>query len=203
MVLILKSLAIIFAAMVFGAVAMAQDECKVSCAGSYSVKVDLDSKCMCIAGGKCFLINIGADGPRMTTQGPGKLCEAPGTLYQTKTETSTAFDNDAIGMGIPENMSTGKWIHKTADCERGGQNATAGCIAVPCENWPAIKEQLKLGGTLSVCGGNAPLSRNISEASAIQKATPYGSAGSGDFYRYLQNNYNGSSNNGSSDGGNK
>jgi hypothetical protein len=132
-------------------------ECKASCNGNGAVQVDLEQKCMCINKDNCFKVNIGNDGPSMTTQGHGKLGKAEGAKYSTLPNTSSDYDKDAIDMGIPENTAVGKWIHKTQGCGPGGNNATLGCIAVPCEHWKDVKEQM--GKDLDVCGGDAPMSR--------------------------------------------
>lgn len=140
------------------ATAYAWADCRTSCSGDGEVQVDLAAKCMCIGKDSCFEVNIGKDGPKMTTQGHGKIGDARGDTYSTKSTSSTGYDRDALDTGIPENTEVGKWIHKTSACGPGGQNATAGCIAVPCEHWPEVKAQK--GKTLDVCGGNAPMSRN-------------------------------------------
>lgn len=132
-------------------------ECRASCNGNGAVQVDLEQKCMCINKDNCFKVNIGSEGPSMTTQGHGKLGEAKGEKYHTLPNASSGYDEDAIDTGIPENTAVGKWIHKTQGCGPGGNNATKGCIAVPCEHWKDVKEQM--GKDLDVCGGNAPMSR--------------------------------------------
>lgn len=135
--------------------AIASAECSMSanCGFNVAVSVDLNSKCMCVKG-NCFLINIGKNGPSMTTGGSGQLKEAKGAKYQTKPGPgSTSYDNDAISTGIPGNDNVGKWIHKTQGCSPGGSNATKGCIAVPCDKWPEVKQQM--GQPLMICGGSS------------------------------------------------
>lgn len=138
-------------------------ECRASCNGEGAVQVDLEQKCMCIDKTNCFKVSIGKDGPKMTTQGHGKLGKAEGKKYSTKSSSSSGYDNDAIDMGIPENTEVGKWIHKTSDCGPGGNNSTKGCIAVPCEHWKAVKEEM--GEDIDICGGGAPASRGGSGGS--------------------------------------
>ena len=150
--------AVLTALLILESGANADTSCKVSCSGNGSVQVDLESKCMCIEKDNCFLIQIGKNGPKMTTQGHGKIGEAHGGKFQTKSTSSTSYDNDAMDMGIPENTAVGKWIHKSVNCGPGGTNSTLGCIGVPCEHWPEIKKEM--GKDLDVCGGGAPMSRN-------------------------------------------
>lgn len=144
--------------MIVCATAYAWADCSTSCAGDGDVQVDLGSKCMCIGKNNCFEVSIGQLGPKMTTQGHGKIGDAKGVIYNTTSGTSSSYDHDALDTGIPENTDVGKWIHKTSNCAPGGTNSTLGCIAVPCEHWAEIKAQK--GKSLDVCGGNAPLSRN-------------------------------------------
>lgn len=76
-------------------------ECSMTnnCGFNVAVSVDLNSKCMCVKG-NCFLIDIGKNGPSMTTGGAGQLKKAEGAKYQTKPGPgSTGYDNDAI---LPE-----------------------------------------------------------------------------------------------------
>lgn len=132
---------------------IAQAQCSSTCQANASVTVDLNAKCMCVKG-KCFLIDIGKNGPSMTAGGGGQLGPAKGAKYQTKSGPgTTSYDNDAIAMGIPSNDAVGKWIHKTRGCSQGGRNATKGCIAVPCDKWPEVKQQM--GEPLMVCGGSS------------------------------------------------
>lgn len=137
--------------------AQAEDGCQAKCSGDGEVKVDLENKCMCLSDQHCFMISIGKDGPKMTTQGHGRLGPAKGKKYQTKSTSSTDYDNDAMDTGIPENTAVGKWIHKTSACGPGGGQETLGCVAVPCEKWKDVKEEM--GKTLDICGGNSPVSR--------------------------------------------
>jgi hypothetical protein len=129
--------------------------CSAQCnnAKPAGITVNLATKCMCVDGKNCFLINIGTGGPNMTTSGNGKLGDANGAKYQTKPGASTSYDNDALAMGIGPNDSAGKWIHKTRNCSPGGSAATLGCIAVPCDKWPEVKKQK--GKDLTVCGSGA------------------------------------------------
>lgn len=130
------------------------DSCSTSCSGSKDVNIDVGGQCMCI-GQKCFKVGIGAQGAGMTSNGFGVLGEAKGELYQSKASDSTSYDNDAVAMGIFANDKTGKWIHKPANCVNAESYRTAGCIAVPCENWPLIKQAMKDKKTLAVCRGNS------------------------------------------------
>lgn len=151
---------LVFVVFAASSVARASGECEAKCSGDGEVKVDLEAKCMCLSDEKCFQVSIGKDGPKMTTQGHGRIGRAQGVKYQTKIFSSADYDNDALDTGIPENTAVGKWIHKTSNCSPGGGQETLGCIAVPCEHWKDVKEQF--GKTLDVCGGNSPQSRSKS-----------------------------------------
>jgi hypothetical protein len=146
--------------------------CEVNCRGTSNpegeIRVDLQNRCMCLPGNKCFRVAIGTGGPPMTTQGTGRLGRAQGARYQTKAFAVDSYDNDAIAMGIPENDVVGKWIHKTADCESPLTNQTAGCIGVPCERWREVKALM--GSTLDVCGGGGP--RSLHKKRPDPKAGP-------------------------------
>lgn len=133
--------------------------CSVSsdCGSSARVKVDVTAKCMCIGSSDCFRVDIGYNGPGMTTNGIGVIsADVSGGRYQTKSSTSTDYDKDALRMGIGANDRYGKWIHKTRECKSGGLNRTAGCIAVPCAHWPEIKAQA--GQSLQICRGSGSAS---------------------------------------------
>ncbi len=153
-------IALLILFMSIGAAAHAQQnggsvECKTMCpGGGADVIVNLAAKCMCLNKTNCFKVSIGKNGPTMTSNGTGKLGDAKGARYQTKASTSTSYDNDALAMGIPGNDKFGKWIHKTRNCAPAGNNSTKGCVAVPCDKWPEIK-QMK-GKTIKVCGGGSP-----------------------------------------------
>lgn len=130
--------------------------CTANCEGGDMV-VDLEAACMCLNGNNCFHIAIGKDGPTMTTSGNGTIGDANGAKYKTTSGPgTTSYDRDALAMGIPGNDKVGKWIHKTSGCGpvSGKENArqTLGCIAVPCDKWPEVK-QMK-GKKISVCHGN-------------------------------------------------
>jgi hypothetical protein len=125
--------------------------CQASCPNGGEFFVDLQARCMCIKGHDCFKINIGKSGPNMTTGGVGKTHPAEGSKYQTKSGPgNTGYDNDAIATGIQGNDAVGKWIHKAGGCIADGSQVTKGCIAVPCDKWPAIKQEM--GQSVVVCG---------------------------------------------------
>jgi len=106
---------------------------------------------MCIDGGDCFLIDTGRGGPEQTQSGSANTHDAHGGSYQTYPGPgSTSYDHDAIATGLPANDTVGKWIHKTERCAPGGRNATLGCIAVPCNKWPEVKQQK--GKRVFICG---------------------------------------------------
>lgn len=139
--------------LLFSQIAFGECSMSANCGFNVAVSVDLNSKCMCVKG-NCFLIGIGKNGPSMTTGGAGQLKEAKGAKYQTKPGPgTTGYDNDAISTGIPGNDNVGKWIHKTRGCSAGGTNSTKGCIAVPCDKWPEVKQQM--GQSLMICGGSS------------------------------------------------
>lgn len=147
--------------------------CNAGCNGG-DVQINLVARCMCYAPGKCIRISIGRAGPMMTSSGSGVTKPAHGAKFKTHTSGNgkitrggTDYDNDAIAMGIPANDSVGKWIHKTPRCAPGGGAVTKGCVAVPCDVWPDVKEALLdengKGKRLVVCGGAAPGSRHHKE----------------------------------------
>lgn len=123
--------------------------------------MNLMNKCLCIKeGNKCFKIDIGSAGPRMTTSGSGKMHKAEGAKFQTKSGPGTdGYDNDAIATGIGANDKVGKWIHKTRSPNGGG--STLGCIGVPWKHWKDVKKAAGMdsggqsGKSISVCGGGA------------------------------------------------
>lgn len=132
---------------------------QVTCNGNAAVKVDLGSKCACIKD-ECFKVAIGKNGPTQTHAGHGRIRKAQGAKYQTTPGPgTTSYDKDALDMGIQENTAVGKWLHKPQGCgsvEGNNGLQTKGCIAIPCDMWPKLKEQI--GEELEVCGGGAPMS---------------------------------------------
>lgn len=137
----------------------AAGSCSVSCKGTATIKVDMTSRCMCVAGSACFTIDIGYMGRMMTTNGNGIMDDnVAGGKYRTlKGPGSTRYDGDAIRMGIPANDNHYKWIHKARNCgvkggTEGGRTKTAGCVGVPCQHWPLVKSQV--GKSLTICGAN-------------------------------------------------
>lgn len=128
--------------------------------GTSGVKVDVSARCMCIDL-ECFPVSIGSGGPGMTHNGTSRLGLTGGVLdrnsrgaggtYETKSITRNSYDNDAIAMGIPRNDAVGKWFHKPANCLHPSRYTTAGCIAVPCEQWANLKSSI--GEEVTVCGG--------------------------------------------------
>lgn len=136
--------------------------CRTSCNSSQgTIQVDVRERCMCISGSKCFRIDIGMGySGSETTNGVGKMAAnvnlGGGGRYQSKPYASTSYDNDAISMGIFANTKHGKWIHKsnTEGCGPGGARSTAGCIGVPCQYWPEVKQLGKQGATVQVCNGS-------------------------------------------------
>lgn len=145
---------------------ISNSECRSS--GS-QVQIDLAAQCMCV-GRNCFQIAIGRYGPNQTRNGTGRIGRAPGSRYRTRSQTTTTWDNDAVSMGIPQNdagralngrnlpvTAGGKWIHKVG-MDRNGRCVspptsyrTAGCVGVPCDQWPLVKGAM--GQSLTVCGG--------------------------------------------------
>ena len=136
------------------------------CQGN-GVTVDLKTQCMCIdKGAKCFQVGIGSAGPPMTTSGTGRLADCNGRVYQSKMNPTTGYDNDCMTTGIPENHSTGKWLHKPANCMDARTYRTRGCIAVPCDMWPQVKAQK--GQEIVVCNGK-PGSTSVRGPAAAQQ----------------------------------
>lgn len=151
------------------------------------VIADLEAQCMCI-GNDCFEISIGKYGPKMTRNGTGIIGNAQGLRYRTKQGPgSTVWDNDALRMGIPQNDSGsgvkhitngGKWIHKTGQDKNGKcieptTYTTLGCIGVPCDQWPKLKNAF--GASFSVCGGAASDSEIVSRfgcPGSVKSCTP-------------------------------
>lgn len=150
------------------------DACQTRCAGQSPVKIDVARQCMCV-GNKCFKVGIGHDGSMMTKSGTGKLGPTPpGEKYQTFSTDSTGYDKDAIAMGIPGNDSVGKWIHKPANCVNAETYSTKGCIAVPCDLWPLLKQAMREQAELTVCNGNSgsyrpPNGRYNEETGRVEK----------------------------------
>lgn len=135
---------------------MAEISCRSTCPGAAKFFVNLQDRCMCLSSGECFKIDIGKSGPSMTTSGIGKTHPAHGAKYQTieaPPEGTVMYDKDAIATGIPGNDSVGKWIHKTQGCAQGGNTATKGCIAVPCDVWPLVKKEM--GQPITICGSSS------------------------------------------------
>ncbi len=130
------------------------------CVKSSKVRVDVSAKCMCI-GFDCFKVSIGAGGPGWTRNGTSRIgltsgifdrnSRGAGGIYETKSTTTNAYDNDALAMGIPSNDAVGKWFHKTAGCVKPERYQTAGCVAVPCEKWAKLKSEI--GSEVTICGG--------------------------------------------------
>ncbi len=128
--------------------------------GGGSIRVDVSARCMCIHD-ECFPVSIGSGGPSWTHNGTSRLgltggvldrnSRGAGGIYETKSTTTNRYDNDAIAMGIPGNDRVGKWFHKPANCIHPSRYATAGCIAVPCEQWANLKSNV--GSEVTVCGG--------------------------------------------------
>jgi uncharacterized membrane protein YgcG len=153
--LLFLSFSVLLSSVVIPSTALAASECQAACTSDAGVGVDLGQKCMCIGKSNCFKISIGKGGPSMTTSGSAKMHEAKGDKYSTKqtTDVMSDKDQDAIATGIPENDATGKWIHKTRSCGKGGQENTLGCIAVPCDHWKEIKD--RKDANLTICGGGS------------------------------------------------
>lgn len=145
-----------FLGLILSIIANAQTDtnaCQVRCSGNAPVKIDVAGQCMCVED-RCFKVGIGWDGASMTDSGNGKLHPTPpGEKYQTFPTDSTAYDKDAIAMGIPGNDATGKWIHKPANCVNAETYHTKGCIAVPCDIWPILKNAMRKEADLTVCNG--------------------------------------------------
>jgi len=151
-----------------GPCSIRNSECTSS--GSH-VQIDLAAQCMCV-GSTCVEVGIGMYGPNQTRNGTGVLGPATGGLYNGSrfsppgtTRWHGTGNEDGLSMGIPQNdrgasatgrnlavTNGGKWIHKTANCNSPARAyATAGCVAVSCEDWPLIKAAT--GQTVTVCGG--------------------------------------------------
>lgn len=149
--------ALLAAGLAFPLGASALGECEASCPGAASDKVvvDVAGMCMCVGEDDCFKVDIGKDGPQMTDEGApdDKLEGCQGGKYQAKDRPNNGYDNDCLKMGIPGNDGVGKWIHKTSACHPGGNRATLGCIAVPCEHWTDLVEKAKGKMSLVVCNG--------------------------------------------------
>ncbi len=135
--------------------------CTPSCGGNAYIQIDVRAQCMCI-GEKCFKVGIGYDGASMTTSGHGKIKKTPpGEKYQThENRYSTEYDDDALAMDIPENDTRGKWLHKPRDCAKAETYSTEGCIAVPCDMWPLLKQVYQQTDDeskkeLTVCNGRS------------------------------------------------
>lgn len=129
--------------------------CQTRCSGLSPIKIDVAGQCMCIED-KCFKVGIGSDGSMMTSSGVGQLKPTPpGEKYATHPNDSTDYDNDAVAMGIHANDSVGKWIHKPANCVNAETYATKGCIAVPCDVWPLVKQAMRDEKELTVCHGRS------------------------------------------------
>jgi len=133
------------------------------------VQIDLAGQCMCV-GSTCFEVAIGKYGPNQTRNGTGRIGRASGSAYSTTRATTTTWSTDAVSMGIPQNDSGtsasganlpvttgGKWIHKVGVDSNGRcidpptRYRTQGCIGVPCQSWPLVKNAM--GQSLTVCGG--------------------------------------------------
>lgn len=143
----------------FGLFSQTQATCKATCpgGGSDKVVVDVAGKCMCV-GDDCFNVDIGIDGPGMTANGAPKavLEGCQGDQYKEQHPTTDKYDNDCMKMGIAGNDIAGKWIHKTQGChEPAGDNATLGCIAVPCSHWKNLVEKAKGKMSVVVCNGSS------------------------------------------------
>lgn len=138
--------------------------CQASCGQGSDIEVNLQARCMCLKGGECFKIDIGKNGPSMTTSGTGVLKGAAGAKFSTKKGAGTnSYDNDAISTGISQNDAVGKWIHKTQARTTTGRNSTKGCIGVPLDKWTLVKKAAGLenasgpndkgtGKRITVCG---------------------------------------------------
>lgn len=131
----------------------ATESCEMRCANQSPIKIDVAAQCMCVDG-KCFKVGIGKNGPQMTYSGVGKLkATPPGEKYKTYPTDSTGYDNDAVAMGIDGNDGVGKWIHKPENCVPAEPYGTKGCIAVPCDQWPLVKQAMRDQKELTVCNG--------------------------------------------------
>ncbi|MCC6137426.1 MAG: hypothetical protein IT287_02250 [Bdellovibrionaceae bacterium] len=131
----------------------ATESCVMRCANQSPVKIDVAAQCMCVDD-KCFKVGIGKNGPQMTYSGVGKLKPTPpGEKYKTYPTDSIAYDNDGIAMGIDGNDVDGKWLHKPANCVPAEPYGTKGCIAVPCDMWPLLKQAMRDEKELTVCNG--------------------------------------------------
>lgn len=136
--------------------------CRINNATCHSstVRVDIATKCMCI-GRECFKVGTAPVAWKTTVNGTSHLGLTSGVFdrvggrYRTRSNTTTAYDDDALAMGIPGNDSPiGKWFHKPAGCQNAETYPTIGCVAVPCNKWPLLKSQI--GAEVTICGGNPP-----------------------------------------------
>lgn len=149
---------LLLAGLTLASVTAAAEECEAECpgvdAGNEQIVVNLKDRCMC-TGKKCFKVDIGADGPSMTSSGSSekKIEGCKGGEFQSKPNPNNGYDNDCLKMDIGPNDSVGKWIHKTSGCKDGGTLSTLGCIGVPCEHWVDLVKQTRENTTkLEVCG---------------------------------------------------
>jgi hypothetical protein len=148
--------------------------CAVDCAAPSAppyIVADISSdfkSCMCVVSASgvrdCFPMDVGhnySGGNELSQTGFGKMTSEAGGKYTTKDGDGSASlsqkdDGDACNPGIGSDTNAGKWIHKAhynGSCQASGSYMTAGCLAVSCSDWPAVKAACNAHAQIHVCQG--------------------------------------------------